>query len=138
MSLNSFAEAVEQICSEDPRFEKGAYHFVRQGLDHTIKNLKTKPGREGNHVSGQELLSGIREFALEQYGPLTLTVLHSWGVRSCEDFGAIVFNLVEAGVLGKTERDSRQDFADGYDFDEAFVAPFRPRRGRRVESLGGK
>ena len=75
-------------------------------------------------MSGKELLEGIREYAAQQFGPLAPTVFRSWGVRRTEDFGEIVFNLVESGLLGKTESDSREDFADGFDFDQAFDGPF--------------
>ena len=78
------------------------------------------------HVSGQQLLEGIRAHALEQFGPLTLMVLEEWGVRRCEDFGELVFNMVENSLLGKTENDSRDDFKGGYDFNEAFRRPFLP------------
>lgn len=126
MPASNFAEVVDAIRKSDPRYEKGAYFFVRQGLDHTIKTLKDAPNRANNHVTGQELLSGIREFALEQYGPMAYTLLNSWGIKRCEDFGEIVFNLVESGILGKTENDSRQDFSGGYNFEDAFLKPFRP------------
>jgi len=138
MSSRDFAEVVDQIRKESPRFDRGAYFFVKQALDHTLKSVKKESdGRVGRHVSGQELLSGIREFALSQYGPLAFTVLDRWGVRQCEDFGEIVFNLVEYGVLGKTEQDRREDFAGGYDFREAFVRPFQPAqaRSRRLTGL---
>lgn len=129
MASNNFAQVVEDIRKEDPRFDKGAYFFVRQGLDHTIKQLKDSPERATNHVTGPELLSGIREFALDQFGPMAFTLLDTWGVRRCEDFGDIVFNLVEAGVLGKTENDKREDFSGGYDFEDAFKKPFEPKKG---------
>jgi uncharacterized repeat protein (TIGR04138 family) len=78
------------------------------------------------HVSGQELLAGIREFALAEFGPMAKTVLNSWGITRTEDFGEIVFNMVEIGLLGRTDKDSREDFANGYDFEEAFRKPFLP------------
>ncbi|WP_309397269.1 Minf_1886 family protein [Cerasicoccus maritimus] len=130
MPNKDFDEVVGLIRKEDSRYEVGAYHFVRLGLDHTIKNLKDDPDRETRHVSGQELLSGIRDYALEQYGPMSYTLLTHWGLKRCEDFGDIVFNLVEWGVLGKTENDQREDFADGYDFREAFLLPFEPKSRR--------
>jgi uncharacterized repeat protein (TIGR04138 family) len=142
MSARDFAEVVEQIRKESPRFDRGAYFFVKQALDHTLKSVKKESdGRIGRHVSGQELLSGIREYALDQYGPMAFTVLDRWGVRQCEDFGEIVFNLVEYGVLGKTEQDRREDFAGGYDFREAFVRPFESAHGKgkratRLEEAG--
>jgi uncharacterized repeat protein (TIGR04138 family) len=133
MSARDFAEVVDQIRKESPRFDRGAYFFVKQALDHTLKSIKKESdGRVGRHVSGQELLAGIREFALDQYGPMAFTVLDRWGVRKCEDFGDIVFHLVDYGVLGKTEQDRREDFAAGYDFREAFVHPFESARGRGV------
>ena len=128
----SFDEVIAEIRANDPRFERGAYYFVRQGLDFTLRERKDEVGGPDRHVSGQELLEGMRAYALEQYGPLALTLLHAWGVRQCEDFGTIVFQLVDRKVLGKTDRDKPEDFAGGYDFEEAFAKPFRPRRRRKL------
>ena len=133
-----FAEIVDLIRKEDARYDKRAYFFVRQGLDSTVKNLKKNdPARlqRSPHVSGRELLDGLRMHALDQFGPLSKTVLESWGVRRCVDFGEIVFNLIEYNVFSKTENDRREDFADLYDFDEAFVKPFQPA-GRRHSRPG--
>jgi len=138
MQKPSFAEVIEEIVQQDPRFDRDAYMFVREGLDFTVKMLKKNPQGPPTHrhVSGQELLDGLRRFALEQFGPMSKTVLTHWGVKQCEDFGDIVFNMVEKGILGKTERDSREDFKGGYSFDEAFVKPYRPspRRARTAGS----
>ena len=90
------------------------------------------------HVSGQELLAGIRAYALDQYGPMTLTVLSEWGVRGCEDFGELVFNMVENNLLAKTKDDSRDDFKNGYTFEEAFRKPFLPAGNAPVVSPGSK
>jgi uncharacterized repeat protein (TIGR04138 family) len=134
-----FSEIVELICKEDARFDRKAYAFIRQALDHTVKELKKRqPERtsKSQHVSGAELLEGIRAYALDQYGPLTKTVLNTWGVTKCSDFGDIVFNLIEYNVFSKTENDRREDFADIYSFDDAFVKPFRPSRpSKRRASL---
>ena len=129
-----FSEIVTLICKEDPRFDRKAYDFVRLGLDATVKELKKKDSaraEKSRHVSGPELLQGLRAYALDQYGPLTKTVLDSWGVRRCRDFGDIVFNLIEYNVFSKTESDRREDFSDIYSFDEAFVKPFQPARRAR-------
>lgn len=138
MNTANFDEALDQIVQKDTRYHRDAYLFVREALDHTQK-LVNKGARsesraaaeepaEGKvrHVSGQELLAGIRSYALEQFGPMTLTVLNEWGVRRCEDFGELVFNMVENHLLAKTKKDSREDFKDGYDFEEAFRQPFLP------------
>jgi uncharacterized repeat protein (TIGR04138 family) len=131
MQDSDFPRIVAQICKEDARYDRKAYDFVRIGLDHTVKEIRKKEGaRSGRarHVSGPELLDGLRSFALEQYGPLSKTVLNSWGVHACKDFGEIVFNLIEYNAFSKTESDRREDFADLYDFDEVFVRPFQPAK----------
>jgi len=114
-------DLLQTILTRDPRYTAEAYAFVRAGLDYTVRRLE-KP----RHVSGRELLDGIREFALAEFGPMAKTVLNGWGIQRTEDVGEIVFNMVETGLLGKTDKDSRADFANGYDFDEAFRKPFRP------------
>jgi uncharacterized repeat protein (TIGR04138 family) len=78
------------------------------------------------HITGQELLEGIRQFALNQFGPMAVTVLEEWGVRNSRDFGEIVFSMVEIELLAKTENDNRDDFNNGYDFTDAFRKPFWP------------
>jgi len=132
-----FAEIVGLICKEDPRFDRKAYDFVRLGLDHTVKELKKKEASRtarSRHVSGPELLEGLRVYALEQFGPLAKTVLNSWGVRRCSDFGDLVFNLIEYNVFSKTENDRREDFGDLYTFEDAFVKPFLPAKPSRGPS----
>jgi len=134
MQKLNFAEAVDEIVRAEGRYDRDAYYFVREGLDFTIKMLKKDSRGAGRHVSGQELLDGLRRYALDQFGPMAKTVLAHWGVKHCEDFGEIVFCMVDKGILGKTEQDTREDFKSGYDFDEAFVKPYQPAprpRGRR-------
>lgn len=126
MQQLNFDEMLEQIVAADPRFTADAYHFIREALDHTQKTVAKTAKGNSRHVTGPELLDGIRQYALGLYGPMTQTVFADWGVRSCEDFGDIVFNLVEAGLLSKTQKDSREDFKGGYDFDDAFRKPFLP------------
>ena len=129
MQPTDFEEALRKIRQEDLRYDPEAYRFVREALDFTIKLLKKPGGGPKRHVSGGELLEGMRQYALQEYGPMAKTVLAAWGVRCGEDFGALVFNLVNAGVLGKTDEDRPEDFAGGYDFDQAFRAPFQPSDG---------
>ena len=123
----NFDETVDVIIAKDTRFARDAYTFVREALDFTQK-LAVKEARGGiRHVSGQELLAGIRQFALEQFGPMAATVFEEWGVKNCRDFGEIVFNMVEIGLLAKTDKDTRDDFQNGYDFTDAFQKPFWPQ-----------
>ena len=68
----------------------------------------------------------MRQFALETYGPMAKMLLNEWGIHGTTDFGEIVFNLVENNLLAKTDKDTREDFTGGFDFDEAFTAPYQP------------
>ena len=83
------------------------------------------------------MLDGLRVYSLDQFGPLTRTVLESWGVSRCEDFGEIVFNLIEYGILSKTDEDKKEDFASTYTFTAAFEEPFLPAK-RRVRRPSDK
>jgi len=121
----TFDSTLELILAKDSRYQRDAYLFVKDALDHTQK-IVAKESREVRHVTGQELLEGIRGFALNQFGPMAGMVFAEWGVQRCEDFGEIVFNLVEIGLLGKTEEDSRADFRNSYSFHDAFCKPFLP------------
>ncbi|MFH0908754.1 MAG: Minf_1886 family protein [bacterium] len=127
MKKLNFNEALAQILAEDSRYDEQAYQFMKEALDFTIKLLSKPIEGPGRHVKGSELLEGIRQYALQEYGPVALTVLNRWGISRCEDFGEIVFNMVRKGVLGKTDEDRKEDFAGGYDFEGAFRKPFRPR-----------
>ncbi|MEZ5275739.1 MAG: hypothetical protein R3F07_05115 [Opitutaceae bacterium] len=133
MEQKEFSEIVDLIRKEDARFDRQAYFFLRGALDQTVTKMRKAGlllGRRSNHVAGPELLEGIRDYALEQYGPMALTLLRAWNIGSCGDFGEIVFNLIDYGVLSKTDEDSREDFAEIFDFDEAFAKPFRPVKRR--------
>lgn len=121
-----FDLVIEQVLARDPRYPREAYLFLRDALEHTQKLVARQAKGQARHVSGQELLHGIREYALEQFGPMVLTVFEEWGIRAGEDFGAMVFSMVGAGLLAKTDQDSLADFRGVYDFDETFRKPFLP------------
>jgi len=103
------------------KYAEAAYFFVLEALDFTIflEGRGQKPS-DGRHISPQELLSGLRRYAQEEFGPLAPYAFRSWGVHSTGDFGSLVFQMCEAGLLNKTERDKPQDFANGFDFEVAF------------------
>jgi len=134
MQTLDFDQTVEQIADTDQRYAADAYYFLRDALDHTQKTLKedSNARKQPQHVSGKQLLEGIRKLALEQFGPMALTVLHDWGITRCEDFGEIVFNMVDSKLLSKTQEDTREDFKSIYDFEEAFRTPFLPKFARPV------
>lgn len=125
---DTFPADVEKLCERDPRYAADAYFFVVEALNTTTKkHLKMNPDRD-KHVTGQELSEGIREVALEEFGPMAYTVFEEWGIHVTHDFGEIVYNLIEIGRLGKTDQDSKADFDNVFDFDVAFRAPFRPQQ----------
>lgn len=130
----SFNEVVEQIIERDPRYGKEAYLFLKEALEFTIKQKKRGKTESGSHVNAGELLDGFRQLALKEFGPMVMTVLEYWGVRASFDVGQMVFNLIGAGVFGKTESDSVDDFDQALDFHVAFVAPFEPSRSNPANS----
>jgi uncharacterized repeat protein (TIGR04138 family) len=125
----NFNAVIKAIQKENPRFKKGAYLFVREGLDYTMRSLhKSKLLGQSRHVTGQQFAHGMRQYALEQYGPLALTVLNYWGIERTDDFGEIVFQLIDFKVLGKTDSDQPEHFGNLFDFKEAFEKPFKPSK----------
>jgi uncharacterized repeat protein (TIGR04138 family) len=122
---------LEEIVRRDGRYAYEAYEFVFAALAFTQHKLGRQPperddeGQPQHHVTGPELLDGVRELALNQFGLLARTVLRCWGVERTDDFGEIVFNLVEARLMSKTDEDSRADFHAIYDMDQALVQDFR-------------
>jgi uncharacterized repeat protein (TIGR04138 family) len=130
----NFDEALNQILAKDERFHRDAYLFMREALDFTQKLVGRENQGKVRHVSGQELLDGLRQYALQQFGPMTTTVFEEWGIRTCLNFGEIVFNMVEIGLLAKTEKDTRDDFQNGYDFTDAFRKPFWPENKLKAEA----
>ena len=106
-----------EILKKDDRYDSRAYDFVVEVIHFASTDAK-------GHVTGQELLDYFRDMALDAYGPLTYTVLNDWGVRCCEDVGAIVFNLYDAKRIGKTDSDSPEDFVGGFNFKHEFLDPF--------------
>ena len=107
--------ALLKLIDRDKRYDPEAYSFIMASLDFTMKRLKRK-----GHITGQELSDGIKDYALDQFGPMARVVLEKWGIKSTNDFGEIVFNLIGSGLLGKTEEDRKEDFNNRYDFKEAF------------------
>ena len=110
--------ALERLVERDPRYPEKAYVFVLLALQRVIAGLDVP-----RHVSARELALGCRDLALELYGPLARTVLEHWSIRETRDFGDVVFNLLDAGVLSKSDDDAREDFHSLYDFTEAFERP---------------
>lgn len=112
-------------------FPEEAFQFVREGLAHTVNIVHgeaalrmpaTDPSDESRHVTGQQLCMGMRDLAIERYGLLAQTVLNRWGIKRTEDFGAVVYAMIDRKELRSGPSDSYADFEGVYDFDEAFGA----------------
>lgn len=133
MNENEHRDAIQGILKQEDRYARQAYAFVQEGVSfatrvhlHRQQNEEQAESAARRHISGRELLEAMRTLAFQQYGPLAYDVLAEWGVHHCTDFGTIVFLLVEHGLLGASEEDSIDDFAGGYDFQEAFLTPYAP------------
>ena len=76
------------------------------------------------HLTGQELCEAIRQFAINQYGYMAKVVLQRWGITATGNFGDIVYNMIEMGVMKKSPQDRRTHFDNVYDFDHVFESNF--------------
>jgi uncharacterized repeat protein (TIGR04138 family) len=128
--MSTYHARLAQVLARDPRFAYEAYEFVFEALSHTQKLLGRAPAEPGSipatqhHVSGRELVHGIRELALREFGFMARIVFRMWGINRTVDFGDIVFNLVEENLMSKSDQDSRADFQDVFDLDQALVQEF--------------
>lgn len=120
------------------RFHPNAYQFVSAALRYTQQQLGRNAARgaddEDAHISGRELVYGISDLAQEKFGLLTLTVFRHWGVQCTDDFGRIVFELIERGEMKKTERDQLCDFFDVYDFEAVLDRGYRIDTSKAFQS----
>ncbi len=120
-------DPLRDICKKDGRFAYEAFQFLYDALDHAVRLAgKDRMEADKRHVTGQELLEGMRARALELYGPLAAHVWRSWGVASTKDWGRIVFLLIEEGLMNRQDSDSLDDFAGVYDLEQAFVESYQP------------
>jgi len=124
----SLPDVVKKILQTESRFSPAAYDFVRKSLDQSLRKFGKNEQSKPSHVRGHQLLEGFRILALQEFGPLAKTVLNEWGIENCAQVGDIVFQLVQYGVLGKSETDQPEDFQEIWTFTEAFVVPFQPSK----------
>lgn len=123
-------KTLEQVVDECGRYPIEAFEFVRLGLNHTVQRIHGSKLKvdESHHVSGQELSRGLRDFALARYGVMARVVLSHWRIYRTQDFGRIVFAMVDNKLMQKTDEDNIHDFDDVFDFRDAFEPPARPQR----------
>lgn len=153
MPLVDPSHPLAQLLKRDRRYPLDAYLFILEALSFAQDSLgmgeeppteelepargveepaprarpkAERPRRRGErHLTGQQLCEAARHYALQQYGYLARTVLASWGVTRTDDFGELVFNMIEIGQMRKTRKDKREDFHGVYDFTEAFARDLR-------------
>jgi uncharacterized repeat protein (TIGR04138 family) len=128
--MSSTEQKIWDLVRLDPRYAIEAYQFVLEALNHTQnllgrshENTSTEPSVE-SHVNGPELLEGACVYAIKEFGLMAKTVFHMWGIRRTDDIGEIVFNMIECGMLSKTERDSRADFHNVFNLDQILTEGF--------------
>ena len=127
MGVNeTYLEGVRRIVADDSRYTPEAYFFIQEAVTYTAEQLKRRGNSENQHITGKELLDGIRQHALAEFGPMAHLVFDEWGIHCTEDFGNIVFSMVNHNLLGASDEDTINDFRDIYDFEEAFVEEFLP------------
>ncbi len=126
MKIDKLSNVIKQICRHDSRYAPDAYEFLLEALASAMEEIVEETGFP-RHLSGKELAEAIRDYAKYTYGPMTLTMLHEWGVTKTADFGDIVYNLIDAKHLSKEPTDTKADFENVYDFEEVFNKPYMPR-----------
>lgn len=109
----------EQIRLRESRYHEHAYLFVLAALEFQQARLTVR-----RHVNGRELATAVRDLALEKFGVMARLVLEHWGVRATADVGDIVFTMVDLGLLMSQPTDSRLDFVNVYEFDQAFETAY--------------
>ena len=129
MSKVPFEQAAADAVQRDQRYPVDAYHFLRDALEVTMKTIQKGRKDALHHVSGAELCGGVREYALQQFGPMVPTIFEAWGILTTRDIGEMVFNLIQTGAFSRSESDRVEDFENVFQFSEAFEKPFLPVRG---------
>jgi uncharacterized repeat protein (TIGR04138 family) len=130
---------IRRLSREDGRFRPEAFVFLFESLEPAVK-LAGRDEAQGTdrHISGQELVAGLRHEATRMFGPLAAQVWRSWGVRTTLDWGHIVFLLVNEGLLNRREEDTIEDFREGFDFDQAFVDEYELVLPGEIGPVGGE
>jgi uncharacterized repeat protein (TIGR04138 family) len=134
MQPTQFMDAVEAISSKNPSYDTGAYYFLKEALDFTVQRAMESNEGEHRHVAASELLIGFRDLAIQEFGPMASTMMLEWGVKSCNDIGSMVFQLIDEGVFGKQDSDTPEDFAELFPLIETLEAPFEPKNAAPVSS----
>lgn len=121
------AEAgIMAICRRDCRYAPAAYRFVMwEGIEYTTREYLKLTEKTRRHLTGQEVCEGLRRLALQQFGFMAYDVWRSWGIRATRDWGHVIFNLCDAGLLQRTDDDKLEDFDNVYDLEKGLKQAFR-------------
>ena len=132
--------ALFDLVRDDPRYPVEAYEFVCDAVAFTQEMLGRDPHEDDPpdadyHVCGEELARGACEMAVCEFGMMAPVVFRQWNIRATDDIGNLVFNLIRAGRLSRSDRDDPADFHDLFDVDKALADGFEltlagPRSGR--------
>ena len=128
MQPTQFMDAIQIIVLKDKRYDIGAYFFLKDALDFTVKKAADENNGEHRHVSAKELAEGFRSYALEQFGPMASTMMEEWGVTETLDIGNMVFLLIEEGVFGKQDSDTLEEFTNVFPLIKNLDSPFAPKK----------
>jgi len=113
-------EMLDRILARDNRYPRRAYLFVMEAVSYTVEKLPVR-----RHITGKELSLGIRDLAKERFGIAAKLVFDQWNITTTRQFGEMVFNLVNEGLLRKTENDAIEDFIEVFNFATAFETEFQ-------------
>ncbi|MFO7936963.1 MAG: hypothetical protein R6V06_05065 [Kiritimatiellia bacterium] len=122
---NQLHKTIFHVANSHGLYSANAYYFILDALRVTSKRMQKENPSHSRHLSGGELAIGIKEYALKRFGCMSYTVMTLWGINKTADFGAIVYHLIDVGLLGKSGDDSIDDFRDIFDFEEAFLKPYK-------------
>lgn len=129
-----FYNTVKKILLKDSRYAFDSYEFINDAVIFTVKLFEQEKGKT-RHVTGVELLVGVKEFAIKKFGPMAYEIFQEWGIRDGMSVGNIVFNMLDYGLLSKTEKDSIEDFRVDFNIEEELKKPFIPKQLKRNRSL---
>ena len=124
-------KTLQQIVDEVGLYPIEAFLFLQQGLGYAVCLVhgeisdETADPNVSRHITGAQLCEGLRAYDLAQWGMLARVVLARWGIHSTFDFGRIVFALIDAGHMQKTDSDTIEDFRNVYDFKTAFDGSYQ-------------
>ncbi len=124
ITSDSYLVILNNIIEKDPRYSLDAYIFTQEAVSYTLELLNNGEGLR--HVSGRELLEGIRKYSVDQFGPMAIDMFTEWGISCTRDFGNIVFNMIDAKLLSARKEDAIEDFENVYNFNDVFVSQFTP------------